>query len=63
MSTFGRPRNYYTAKEVTDIIPIGLSTLYRKAEEFGGRWRGGRLLFPRIIIDTMVRKDSTLEPQ
>jgi hypothetical protein len=57
----GRPREYYTAKEVTEIFPIGLSTLYRKAEEFGGRFRGGRLIFPRVIIDTMVRKDNALE--
>jgi hypothetical protein len=57
----GRPRDYYTAKEVTEIFPIGLSTLYRKSGEFGGRVHAGRLMFPRVIIDTMRRKDGALE--
>lgn len=59
----GRPRDYYTAKELTEIFPIGLSTVYKKIEEFGGRWRGGRLIFPRLIVDTMRRKDGALEPK
>jgi len=59
----GRPRDYYTAKELTEFFPLGLSTFYKpeKVAEFGGRYRGGRLIFPRVIIDNMRRKDGALE--
>lgn len=54
----GRPSDYYTAQEVADIFHIGKSTVYRKPDEFGGRWIVGCLRFPKAIVDAMTRKDA-----
>jgi hypothetical protein len=54
----GRPSDYYTAKDVKAIFAIGLSTVYRKPDEFGGRWVAGTLRFPKAIVDSMRRKDA-----
>lgn len=59
----GRPSDYYTATEIRDMFHVSLATVYRKAEEFGGRKIAGCLRFPRIIVDSMRRKDGALEPK
>jgi hypothetical protein len=59
----GRPADYYKAREVAEIFQVGLATVYRKPEEWGGRWIAGCLRFPRIIVDNMRRKDGALEPK
>lgn len=53
----GRPSLYLTPKQVAGIFQIGLSTVYKKPEEFGGRVIAGCLRFPRAIIEAMVRRD------
>jgi hypothetical protein len=58
----GRPSDYYTAKEVKDMFHVSLATVYRKAEEFGGRWIAGCLRFPRVIVDNLRRKDGIHVP-
>ncbi len=59
----GRPSDYYKAREVAQIFGVGLATVYRKSDEFGGRWIAGCLRFPRNIVDGMRRKDGALEPK
>ncbi len=58
----GRPSDYYNARDVAGIFKMGLSTVYKKPEEFGGRWIAGCLRFPRVIVDSM-RRETALEPQ
>ncbi len=59
----GRPGDYYKASEVAAMFHVGKSTVYRKPDEFGGRWIAGCLRFPKLIVDSMRRKDGALEPQ
>jgi hypothetical protein len=54
----GRPSDYYTAREVADIFNLGLSTVYKKPEEFHGRQIAGTFRFPRPIIDAMRKRDG-----
>jgi hypothetical protein len=58
----GRPSDYYTAKEVAGIFNLGLATVYKKPEEFHGRWICGTLRFPKPIIDGMRKKDGIRIP-
>jgi hypothetical protein len=54
----GRPADYYTASEVAGIFSLGLSTVYKKPEEFHGRFIAGALRFPKPIIDAMRKRDG-----
>jgi hypothetical protein len=54
----GRPSDYYTAREVAEIFHMGRSTIYKKPDEFHGRFIAGALRFPKPIIDSMRKRDG-----